>query len=45
MWRDNQFYENDKYKFNIELDFQRLIEEFGNTYVIFCYALSGSWKF
>lgn len=33
-WRDNQFYEKGKYKFNIELNLQHLKDEFGDTYVI-----------
>ncbi|GIO23408.1 hypothetical protein J11TS1_19890 [Oceanobacillus sp. J11TS1] len=33
-WRDNQFYEKGKYKFDIELDLQRLKEEFGDTHKI-----------
>lgn len=33
-WRDNQFYEKGKYKFNLELDLQRLKNEFGNTHTI-----------
>lgn len=33
-WRDNQFYEKGRYKFNIELDLQRLKEELGDTHMI-----------
>lgn len=33
-WRDNQFYEKGKYKFNLELDLKRFKEEFGDTHTI-----------
>lgn len=33
-WRDNQFYEKGKYRFNIELDLHRLKEECGDTHRI-----------
>jgi len=33
-WRDNQFYRKGEYKFNIEMDLDRLQEEFGETHVI-----------
>lgn len=33
-WRDNQFYEKGKYKFNMELNLQRLKEAFGDTHTI-----------
>lgn len=33
-WRDNQFYAKGKYKFDLELDFKRMREEFGKDYVI-----------
>ncbi|WP_339283204.1 CDP-glycerol glycerophosphotransferase family protein [Oceanobacillus sp. FSL K6-3682] len=33
-WRDNQFYEKGKYKFNLELNLQRLKEEFGDTHTV-----------
>lgn len=33
-WRDNQFYAKGKYKFNLELDLERLKAEFGDEYII-----------
>lgn len=33
-WRDNQFYATGKYKFNLELDLNRLKETFGDDYII-----------
>ncbi|WP_085991047.1 CDP-glycerol glycerophosphotransferase family protein [Oceanobacillus senegalensis] len=33
-WRDNQFYQKGKYKFNLELDLDRLYEAFGDTHVM-----------
>lgn len=33
-WRDNQFYSKGKYKFDIQLDLNKLQEEFGDKYVI-----------
>lgn len=33
-WRDNQFHRKGKYKFNLELDLDRLYQEFGDTHVI-----------
>lgn len=33
-WRDNQFYAKGKYKFDLQLDLNRLWEEFGKEYVI-----------
>ncbi len=33
-WRDNQFYSKGKYKFDLQLDFERLKEELGNDYII-----------
>lgn len=33
-WRDDQFYELGKYKFDLKLDLARLKEEFGNEYVV-----------
>lgn len=33
-WRDNQFYAKGKYRFNLELDLDRLKEEFGDEYII-----------
>lgn len=33
-WRDNQFYQKGKYKFNLELNLNRMQEEFGEDYVI-----------
>ncbi|GIN90692.1 CDP-glycerol:poly(glycerophosphate) glycerophosphotransferase [Siminovitchia terrae] len=33
-WRDNQFYSKGKYKFELQLDLERLKEELGNDYII-----------
>lgn len=33
-WRDNQFYARGKYKFNLELNLERLKEEFAEEYII-----------
>ena len=33
-WRDNQFYRKGKYKFNLELDLQRMREELGDSYIV-----------
>lgn len=33
-WRDDEFYENGKYKFSTELDFDRLNEELSDTHII-----------
>ncbi|SEP75350.1 CDP-glycerol:poly(glycerophosphate) glycerophosphotransferase [Virgibacillus subterraneus] len=33
-WRDNQFYARGKYKFNLELDLERLKQEFEDEYII-----------
>lgn len=33
-WRDDNFYESGRYGFDIELDIQRLKEEFGDEYVL-----------
>lgn len=33
-WRDNQFYRKGKYKFNLELDLQRMREELGESYIV-----------
>ena len=33
-WRDNQFYRRGKYKFDLELDLEKLREAFGKTHVI-----------
>lgn len=33
-WRDNQFYEKGKYKFDLKLDLKRLQEEIGDRYIV-----------
>ncbi|GAJ57398.1 hypothetical protein B23_0587 [Geobacillus thermoleovorans B23] len=33
-WRDNQFYEKGKYKFNLQLDLRRLQQELGDRYIV-----------
>ncbi|MGE8206621.1 bifunctional glycosyltransferase/CDP-glycerol:glycerophosphate glycerophosphotransferase [Heyndrickxia sp. NPDC080065] len=33
-WRDDEFYEPGKYKFNLKLDLQKLKEQLGNEYVV-----------
>src|SRR5699024_2294809 len=33
-WRDNQFYDIGKYKFDLQLDFERLRQELGEDYII-----------
>lgn len=33
-WRDNQFYERGKYKFDLELDLDLLNQEIGNDYIV-----------
>ncbi|MCC5803165.1 CDP-glycerol glycerophosphotransferase family protein [Rossellomorea vietnamensis] len=33
-WRDDQFYAKGKYRFDLELDLQRMKEEFGDEYVV-----------
>lgn len=33
-WRDNQFFRKGKYKFNLELDLQRMREELGDSYIV-----------
>ena len=33
-WRDNQFYDKGKYKFDLELDLQRMREQLGDEYIV-----------
>lgn len=33
-WRDNQFYEKGKYKFDLEMDLEKMREELGEEYII-----------
>jgi len=33
-WRDNQFYQKGKYKFDLELDLNRMREELGDEYIV-----------
>ncbi|CEG29083.1 CDP-glycerol:poly(glycerophosphate) glycerophosphotransferase [Bacillus sp. B-jedd] len=33
-WRDNQFYDKGKYKFNLELDLEKMRNELGSEYIV-----------
>lgn len=33
-WRDNQFYQKGKYKFDLELDLERMRQELGDEYIV-----------
>lgn len=33
-WRDNEYYEKGKYKFNLHIDLEKLYKEFGDDYIV-----------